>query len=60
MPKTCENHFTILLELFSEKNGLKNTKDSRNEGRMKIGHLAKIIAYAKAIVFAKCSVWVKI
>ena len=26
---------------------------------MKIGHLGKVIAHAKAIVFAKWSVWVK-
>ena len=37
----------------------KNTKYWRNETTMKIGHLAKAIAHAKAIAFAKWSVWVK-
>ena len=31
----------------------KNTKYSRNESILKIGHLAKAIAHAKAIAFAK-------
>ena len=41
------------LELFFEKTARKNTKYSRNETILKIGHLPKTIA------FAKWSVWVK-
>jgi len=41
------------------KSGRKNTKYSRNETILKIGHLAKTIAHAKAIAFEKWSVWVK-
>ena len=37
----------------------KNTNYSRNETILKIGHLAKAIAHAKSIAFAKKSVWVK-
>ena len=37
----------------------KNLKYARNETILKIGHLAKAIAHAKAIAFAKWSVWVK-
>ena len=37
-----------------------NTKYSRNETILKVGHVAKAIAHAKAIAFAKCSPWVKI
>ena len=55
-----------------QKTARKNTKYSRNERILKIGHLAKAIAFvkwsghlakaiahAKAIAFAKWSVWVK-
>ena len=42
-----------------QKTARKNTKYSRNETILKIGHLAKAIAHAKAIAFAKWSVWVK-
>ena len=35
------------------------TKYWRNETISKIGHLAKAIAHAKPIAFAKCSVWAK-
>ena len=42
-----------------QKNARKNTKYSRNETILKIGHLAEAIAHAKAIGFAKWSVWVK-
>ena len=38
----------------------KNTKYSRNETMLKIGHLAKSIALARAIAFAKYSIWAKI
>ena len=42
-----------------QKTAPKNTKYSRNETILKISHLAKAIAYAKAIAIAKWSVWVK-
>ena len=42
-----------------QKTARKNTKYSRNETILKIGHLPKAIAHAKAIAFAKLSVWVK-
>ena len=44
---------------FVQKAARKNPKYSRNETILKIGHLAQAIAYAKAIAFAKWSVWVK-
>ena len=53
---------TILQEYWScsvQKVARKNTKYSRNETSVKIGHLAKALAYAKAIAFAKWAVWVK-
>ena len=53
---------TILEEYWScsvRKTARKNSKYSRNETILKIGHLAKAIAHAKAITFAKWSVWVK-
>ena len=39
-----------------KKTARKNTKYWRNETILKIGHLAKAIAHAKAIAFAKWSV----
>ena len=42
-----------------QKTAGKNTKYSRNETILKIGHLAKAIAHAKAIGFVKWSVSVK-
>ena len=42
-----------------KKNAPKETKRSKNETILKIGHLVKAIAHAKATVFAKWSVWVK-
>ena len=42
-----------------QKTARKNTKYWRNETISKIGHLAKAIAHAKSIAFAKWSVWVK-
>ena len=42
-----------------QKTAPKNTKYSRNEIILKIGHLAKAIAHTKAIAHARCSVWVK-
>ena len=59
MPKTCESHFTRTLEFFCAKNRSKNTKYSTNETILKMGHLAKSIVHAKAITFAKWSLWVK-
>ena len=53
---------TILQEHCScsvQKTAPKNTKYSRNETILQMGHLAKAIAHAKAIAFAKWSVWVK-
>ena len=47
---------TILQEHWScsvQKSARKNTKYSRNEAILKIGYLAKHIAHAKAIAFAK-------
>mgnify|MGYP007094275826 CR=1 FL=1 len=42
-----------------QKTARKNTKYLRNETNLSIGHLANAIAHAKAIAFAKWSVWVK-
>ena len=42
-----------------QKTARKNTKYSRNETILKIGHLAKAIAHAKATTFAKWIVWVQ-
>ena len=48
------------LELICEKKtARKHTRYSRNETILKIGHLAKATAHAKAIVFAQMSLWVK-
>ena len=58
MPKTCENPFYNNIKvLLCKKQIEKNTKYSRNETSLKIGHLAKAIAHAKAIAFAKWSVF---
>ena len=45
--------------ILCKKTVRRNTKYSRNETTLKIRHLAKAIAHAKAIAFAKCSIWVK-
>ena len=53
---------TILQEQQScsvQKKARKSTKYWINETILKISHLAKAIAHAKAITFAKWSVWVK-
>ena len=42
-----------------QKTFRKNTKYSRNETILKIGHFTKPIAHVKVIAFAKWSVWVK-
>ena len=59
MPKTYEKRFhkSVTVVLCSmEKAAPKPTKYSRNETILKIGHLAKPIAHANAIAFAKWSV----
>ena len=43
-----------------QKTARNNPKYSRNETMLKIGHLAKSIAFAWAIIFAKYSIWAKI
>ena len=43
-----------------QKTTRENIKYSRNETMLKIGHLAKSIAFAWAIAFAKYSIWAKI
>ena len=53
---------TILQERCScslQKTARENTEKSRKETILKNGHLAKVIAHAKAIALEKCSVWVK-
>ena len=42
-----------------KKTALKNTKYSINDTILKIGHLAKALAHANNIDFAKWSNWVK-
>ena len=42
-----------------QKTARKNTKYSRNETILKVGQLAKAIAHAKSMAFAKWSVWDK-
>ena len=54
MPKTSEKRFYKSIRVILFKNTApKNTKYSRNETILKIGH------FPKAIAFAKWSVWVK-
>ena len=53
---------TILQEQHTcslQKTARKSTKYWRKKTILKTGHLAKAIAHAKAIPFAKWSVWVK-
>ena len=58
--KHAKNHSTRTAQLFcKKKRARKNTKYWRNQTILKIGHLQKAIAHAKAIAFAKLSVWVK-
>ena len=60
MPKTCEKPFyNNNRVVLSRKTAPKNTKYSRNETILKIGHLAKAIAFAWAVAFARRSVWVQ-
>ena len=57
-PNTCEKPFYRNIRVvLSKKTAGKNTKYSRNETIWKIGHLAKATAHAKAIAFAKWSLW---
>ena len=57
MPKTCEKPFYKNIKvLLCKKQIEKNTKYSRNETSLKIGHLTKAKVHAKAIAFAKWSV----
>ena len=53
--KIVQEHYSCSVE----KTLRKNNKYSRNETILKIGHLAKAIVHAKALAFAKWSVWVK-
>ena len=59
--KHAKKHAKRTLEMFSakKKTTRKNTKDSRKARILKISHLAKAIAHAKPIAFAKWSTWVK-
>ena len=60
MQKTCEKPFyKIIRVVLCEKPLKKKTKSWRNNTISKISHLAKARAHAKAIAFAKWSVWVK-
>ena len=60
MPKTCKKPFyNNSRVVLCKKPARKNTKYWRNETILKKTHLAKAIAPAKAIAFAKWSVWVK-
>ena len=49
-PKTCEKPYYNNITVVLCKKMLQKTQ---NIGEMKIGHLAKAIAHAKAMVFAK-------
>ena len=61
MPTTCEKpSYKIIRVVLCKKTARKNTKYSRNETILKIGHLAETIAHAETIAFAKWSVWRKI
>ena len=54
MPETCEKRFHKNIRVvLCKETAAKNTKYWRNETILKIGHLAKAIAHAKIIVFAK-------
>ena len=60
IPKTCEKPFNKnITVVVCKKTAPKNTKYSRNETILKIGHFAKTITHAKAIAFVTWSVWVK-
>ena len=57
MPKTWEKPFYKKIRVVLWEKRAKNTQDSRNEKILKIGHLAKVVAHARAIAFAKWSVY---
>ena len=58
--KTCAKRLYKKTRVVLCKKPLKKKiKYLRNETILKIGHIAKVIARAKAIAFVKCSVWVK-
>ena len=59
MPKTCEKPFYKNIRVGLQKTGPKNAKYSKNGTILKICHLPKSIAHAKAIAFAKWSFWLK-
>ena len=60
MPKICKKPFYKNIRVVSCKKALgKNTKYSRIETILKIGHLAKAIAHATVVAFAKSLLWVK-
>ena len=59
MAKTSEPNSTGTLQLFCGKILRENTKYSRNERILKIGHLAKAIAHVKAIGLSIWSVSVQ-
>ena len=60
MPRTCEKPFyNTSAVVLCKKTARKNTKYWKKKTILKIGHLAKAIAHAKAIAFAKWSNWVK-
>ena len=54
--KDAKNDSRTSLKLLCEKNGFKNTQYSKND---KFLNIAKIGHYAKAIGFAKASLWLK-
>ena len=52
--KTCQNQFSkSLVVVLCKKTAPKNTKYSRNETILKIGHHAKAIAHAKSLLWVK-------
>ena len=57
--KDAKNYSTRTLQSVCAKTTGKNIIYSENETILKIGHLAKAIAHAKAIALAKFSFWVK-
>ena len=54
-----KNHSTRTLKSFFAKSATKKPKYARNDIILKINHLAKAIAHARAIAFAKWSVSIK-
>ena len=60
MQKTCQKLFYKNIRVvLCKKTARENTNHSRNETVLKIGHLAKAIAHAKAKAHAKWSVSLK-